>query len=97
MRVAHAEYSPGSWWADHPGIRHDLRSRVGVVLSVDREAAKGTRGEAGGKAGCAIQPVPRDCTEGPITRLRKMLRIFQRVDALEARMDGMAEWLEGRK
>lgn len=32
-----------------------------------------------------------------MNRLRNMLRIFKRVDALEARMDGMAEWLEGRK
>lgn len=32
-----------------------------------------------------------------MNKLRGMLRIFQRVDALEARMDGMAEWLETRK
>lgn len=97
MRVAHAEYFPGPWGADNPGVRHDLRGRMGIVLSMDRKAPEGAPRQAGGQTRCLVHAVPRDSDAGPLGRLRNMLRIFKRVDALEARMDGMAEWLEGRK
>lgn len=97
MRTAHAEFSLGPWGADNPGLRHDLRGRVGVVLPMDRKAVERSPRQAGGQARCALYAIPRDSDAGPLDRLRNMLRIFKRVDDLEARMDGMAEWLEGRK
>lgn len=97
MRVAHAEYSLGPWAADDPRIRNDFRGRLGVVLSVDREAPQGAPRQTGSQARCAFHAIPRNCDEGPLGKMRRMLRIFQRVDALEAKMDGMQEWLEGRK
>jgi hypothetical protein len=97
MRVAHAEFSVGPWATDDPRIRDDFRGRLGVVLSVDREAIERARGQAGSKTGCAFHAIPRNRDEGPLGKLRHMLRIFQRVEALEDRMDGMEQWLEGRK
>jgi len=95
MRVANA--GTRSWGADDPRFRNDLRGRLGVVLSMDRKAPERAPRQAGGETRCAVHAVSRDCDEGPLTRLRNMMRIFKRVDALEARMDGMAEWLEGRQ
>lgn len=95
MRVAHADFGP--WGANNPRVRDDLRGRLGVVLSVDRQAIERPLGQVGSQARCIVHAVPRDSDAGPIDRLRGMLKVFQRCDALEERMDGMAEWLGERK
>lgn len=95
MRVAHAEFRP--WGTDNPHFRDDLRGGMGVVLSMDREASERTSRQTGGQARCLIHSIPRNCDEGPLGRLRAMLNVFKRVDALEARMDGMEQWLGERK
>ena len=93
MRAAH-EYRPSFYDAANRDWRGD---RLGVVLPMVSPATK----EPCGKTGSQIRPdVPTlsgQGSQGTMNRLRNMLRIFKRVDALEARMDGMAEWLEGRK
>jgi len=95
MRGVHAEFRP--WGTDNPRVRDDLRGRMGVVLPMDRKAAERSLGQARSQARCVVHTVSRDSDAGPLDRLRAMLNVFKRVDALEARMDGMAEWLEGRK
>jgi len=94
MRVAHAERRP--WGANDPDFHRDFRSRLGVVLPVDSKALEGPPRQARSEARCAIHAVPRDRHAGPLTWLRERLSIFQRVSALEKRMDGMADWLEQR-
>jgi len=95
MRGVHADI--GFRGAHNPRVRDDLRGRMGVVLPMDRKAAERPLGQARSQARCVVHTVPRDSDEGPMSKLRAMLNVFKRVDALEARMDGMAEWLEGRK
>ena len=95
MRVAHAEFRP--WGADDPRFRNDFRGRVGIVLPMDRASTQRAVGQAGSQARCAIHAVPRDSNAGPIERLRGLLKVFQRCDDLETKMDGMAQWLEGLK
>lgn len=95
MRVAHAELGP--WGADDPRFRDHLRYGLGIVLPVDRQAAQRPLGQAGSQARCAVHAVSRNSDAGPIERLRGMLKVFQRCDALEERMDGMAQWLGEKK
>lgn len=97
MRVAHAEFGPGPWGADNPRVRNDLRDGLGLVLSVDRKTIERPIGQVGSQARCAVHAIPRDSDAGPIDRLRGMLKVFQRCDVLEDRMDGMADWLGERK
>ncbi len=94
MRVAHAERRP--WGVDDPDFHRDFRSRLGIVLSMDSKAIEGPPRQAGIEARCAFHAVPRNSHAGPLTWLRDRLSMFQRVTALEERMDGMADWLEQR-
>jgi len=94
MRVAHAERRP--WGAYDPDLHSDFRGRVGLVLPVDSKAFERAPRQAGNKARSAFCAVPRDRNEGPMTWLRGHLSMFQRVAALEDRMDGMADWLDGK-
>lgn len=95
MRVAHAEFGPERF--DHSGFRDDLRHGLGIVLSVDRKAFERPIGQTGSQTRCAVLSIPRDSDAGPIERLRGLLKVFKRCDALEERMDGMAQWLGDRK
>lgn len=95
MRVAHAEFGP--WGADDPRIRNNIRYGLGIVLPMDRKALERPLGQARSEARCVIHAIPRDSDAGPIERLRGMLKVFQRCDALESKMDGMAQWLGEKK
>lgn len=88
MRVAHAEYRPRP--IDHSRFCGDFRGGLGLVLSMDRKAHEGSPDATGGKAGSPVPEVSGDSAETLMDRLHKRLRIFQRLDILEARMD----WLE---
>lgn len=92
--AAHAERR--FWGIDDPDFHNDFRGRMGIVLPMDRQALEGPPRQAGNKARGAIQAVSGNSPEGPLGWLLSRLSISQRCDALEARMDGMAEWLEGR-
>ena len=94
MRVAHAERRP--WGVDDPDFHRDFRGRLGVVLPMDSKALERAPRQAGSETRRAVHAVPRNSHAGPLTWLRDRLSIFQRVSALEERMDGMADWLEQR-
>ena len=91
MRVAHAGSRFGS--IDDPHFRSDLRGGLDVVLRVDSEAVERAARQARSKARSAVYAIPRNRHEGPLTRLRGMLSMFRRCDALEDKMDGLAAWL----
>ena len=92
--TAHAERR--FWGVDDPDIHNDFRHGLGIVLSMDSKTLERASRQAGSKARSLVCPVPRNSHEGPIGWLLSRLSISQRCDALEARMDGMAEWLESR-
>lgn len=92
--TAHAERR--FWGVDNPDLRHDFRGRLGVVLPMDSQALEGPSRQAGNQARRAVQAVSKHRVEGPLGWLLAHVSIARRCDALEAQMDGMAEWLEAR-
>lgn len=93
MRTAH-EYRPCFYDATDRDWRGD---RLGVVLPMAGPAIESPRRKARSEIRADVPTVSGQGSEGALSRFRNMLRIFKRVDDLEARMDGMAEWMEGRK
>jgi len=95
MRFANARIEFGE--LNHPYFRSDLRGGLDLVLRVDSQAPEGTARQAGSQTRRAVHAVSGHSHEGPLTRLRGMLPMFRRCDALEAKMDGLADWLEAMR